>query len=78
MCCCISRSARFSGWLVIEAIRGGISLAKLSVLHVRRIYWGIEIAKPHVVPCKVIGKCCYVTVRMVPTPLGDGIVAARV
>ncbi|KAI3872619.1 hypothetical protein MKX03_037358, partial [Papaver bracteatum] len=58
-------------WLVIESIRGGISLPKLSVLPVQRSYWGIKIAKPHVVPCKVTGKCCSVTVRMVPNPLGD-------
>ncbi|KAI3847585.1 hypothetical protein MKX03_024370 [Papaver bracteatum] len=64
--------------VVIEAIRGGISLAKLSVLPVQRSYWGIKIDKPHVVPCKVTGKCCSVTIRMVHTPLGDGIVAARV
>ncbi|KAI3791592.1 hypothetical protein L2E82_05437 [Cichorium intybus] len=35
------------------------------------------IPKPHTVPCKVTGKCGSVTVRLVPTPRGAGIVAAR-
>ncbi|KAK9689503.1 hypothetical protein RND81_09G063500 [Saponaria officinalis] len=63
---------------VATAIRGGIILAKLSVIPVRRGYWGNKIAKPHTVPCKVTGKCGSVTVRMVPAPRGTGIVAARV
>ena len=63
---------------VATAIRGGIILAKLSVIPVRRGYWGNEIGKPHTVPCKVTGKCGSVTVRMVPAPRGAGIVAARV
>ncbi|PIA42392.1 hypothetical protein AQUCO_02000088v1 [Aquilegia coerulea] len=63
---------------VATAIRGGIILAKLSVIPVRRGYWGNKIGKPHTVPCKVTGKCGSVTVRMVPAPRGSGIVAARV
>ncbi|KAI3984408.1 hypothetical protein MKX01_011362 [Papaver californicum] len=63
---------------VATAIRGGIILAKLSVVPVRRGYWGNKIGKPHTVPCKVTGKCGSVTVRMVPAPRGAGIVAARV
>ncbi|KAK8936791.1 40S ribosomal protein S2-4 [Platanthera zijinensis] len=63
---------------VATAIRGAIILAKLSVLPVRRGYWGNKIGKPHTVPCKVTGKCGSVTVRMVPAPRGSGIVAARV
>ncbi|KAL0676156.1 hypothetical protein Bca4012_004137 [Brassica carinata] len=39
-------------------------------------YWGNKIGKPHTVPCKVTGKCGFVTVRMVPAPRGAGIVAA--
>ncbi|CAA0809779.1 40S ribosomal protein S2-4 [Striga hermonthica] len=50
----------------------------LSVIPVRRGYWGNKIGKPHTVPCKVTGKCGSVTVRMVPAPRGSGIVAARV
>ncbi|XP_026445026.1 uncharacterized protein LOC113345463 [Papaver somniferum] len=45
---------------------------------VRRGYRSNQIGKPYVVPCKVTGKCGSVTVRMVPAPLGAGIVAARV
>lgn len=63
---------------VATAIRGAIILAKLSVVPVRRGYWGNKIGMPHTVPCKVTGKCGSVTVRMVPAPRGAGIVAARV
>ncbi|KAL1225284.1 Small ribosomal subunit protein uS5z [Cardamine amara subsp. amara] len=63
---------------VATAIRGAIILAKMSVIPVRRGYWGNKIGKPHTVPCKVTGKCGSVTVRMVPAPRGSGIVAARV
>ncbi|XP_042413289.1 40S ribosomal protein S2-like [Zingiber officinale] len=63
---------------VATAIRGAIILAKLSVVPVRRGYWGNKIGKPHTVPCKVTGKCGSVTVRLVPAPRGAGIVAARV
>merc|ERR1712121_412435 len=42
---------------VATAIRGAIILAKLSVIPVRRGYWGNKIGKPHTVPCKVTGKC---------------------
>ncbi|XP_020257228.1 40S ribosomal protein S2-2-like [Asparagus officinalis] len=63
---------------VATAIRGAIILAKLSVVPVRRGYWGNKIGKVHTVPCKVTGKCGSVTVRMVPAPRGSGIVAARV
>ena len=63
---------------VATAIRGAIILANLSVVPVRRGYWGNKIGKPHTVPCKVTGKCGSVTVRTVPAPRGAGIVAARV
>jgi small subunit ribosomal protein S2e len=63
---------------VATAIRGAIILAKLSVIPVRRGYWGNKIGKPHTVPCKVTGKTGSVTVRLVPAPRGSGIVAARV
>ncbi|KAJ6790962.1 putative 40S ribosomal protein S2-3 [Iris pallida] len=63
---------------VATAIRSAIILAKLSVVPVRRGYWGKKIGKPHTVPCKVTGKCGSVMVRMVPVPHGAGIVAARV
>uniref|UniRef100_A0A8C8T0K6 Small ribosomal subunit protein uS5 n=1 Tax=Peromyscus maniculatus bairdii TaxID=230844 RepID=A0A8C8T0K6_PERMB len=35
------------------AIRGAIILAKLSIVPVRRGYWGNKIGKPHTVPCKL-------------------------
>ena len=45
---------------VATAIRGAIILAKLSVVPVRRGYWGNKIGKPHTVPCKVIHSFYYV------------------
>ncbi|EDS39351.1 40S ribosomal protein S2 [Culex quinquefasciatus] len=49
--------------MIMHAIRGAIILAKLSVVPVRRGYWGNKIGKPHTVPCKVFGKCGSVLVR---------------
>jgi len=63
---------------VATAIRAGIALAKLSVVPVRRGYWGNKIGDPHTVPCKVTGKCGSVSVRLVPAPKGTGLVAAPV
>jgi small subunit ribosomal protein S2e len=62
---------------VATAIRGGIIAAKLSVIPVRRGYWGNKIGLPHTVPTKVTGKCGSVRVRLVPAPRGTGIVAAK-
>lgn len=63
---------------VATAIRGAITLAKLSVVPVRRGYWGNKLGKPHTVPCKVTGKCGSVLVRLIPAPRGTGIVSAPV
>lgn len=63
---------------VATAIRGAIILAKLSVVPVRRGYWGNKIGDPHTVPCKVTGKCGSVQVRLIPAPRGTGIVSAPV
>jgi len=63
---------------VATAIRGAIIAAKLSVIPVRRGYWGNKIGKPHTVPCKVNGKCGSVRIRVVPAPRGTGLVAAPV
>jgi len=63
---------------VASAIRGAIIDAKLSVIPVRRGYWGANIGAVHTVPTKVTGKCGSVTLRLVPAPKGTGIVAARV
>lgn len=62
---------------VATAIRGGIIAAKLSVVPVRKGYWGNKIGGPHTIPTKVTGKCGSVSVRLVPAPRGTGVVAAR-
>ncbi|OMH80585.1 40S ribosomal protein S2 [Zancudomyces culisetae] len=61
---------------VATAIRGALILAKLSIIPVRRGYWGARIGAPHTVPSKVTGKCGSVICRLVPAPHGTGIVAA--
>ncbi|KAG9288309.1 hypothetical protein G9A89_021340 [Geosiphon pyriformis] len=61
---------------VATAIRGAIILAKLSVIPVRRGYWGSSLGEPHTVPSKVTGRCGSVICRLVPAPRGTGIVAA--
>jgi len=63
---------------VATAIRGAIVLAKLSILPVRRGFWGNKIGKPHTVPCKVTGRCGSIMVRLIPAPRGTGIVSAPV
>ncbi|KAJ1970493.1 40S ribosomal protein [Dimargaris xerosporica] len=63
---------------VATAIRGAIILAKLSVIPVRRGYWGTNLGEPHTVPMKVSGKCGSVIARLIPAPRGTGIVAAPV
>jgi len=62
---------------VATAIRGAITIAKLTVVPVRRGYWGNKIGAPHTVPTKVTGKCGSVSLRLVPAPRGTGLVAAR-
>uniref|UniRef100_A0A2K5S2S5 Small ribosomal subunit protein uS5 n=1 Tax=Cebus imitator TaxID=2715852 RepID=A0A2K5S2S5_CEBIM len=52
---------------VATAIRGAIILAKLSIVPVRRGYWGNN-----------IGRCGSVLVCLIPAPRGTGIVSARV
>nr|KAF6477972.1 hypothetical protein HJG59_010864 [Molossus molossus] len=53
---------------VATAIRGVIIPAKLSIVPVRRGYWGNKTGKPHTVPCKVTGRCDSVLVRLIPPP----------
>jgi len=50
--------------------------AKLSLIPVRRGYWGNKIGNVHTVPIKVTGKCGSVRVRLIPAPRGTGIVGA--
>merc|ERR1711924_485786 len=54
----------------------GITAAKLTLVPVRRGYWGNKLGKPHTVPTKVHAKCGSVHVRLIPAPKGAGIVAA--
>jgi len=61
---------------VATAIRGAIIAAKLSVIPVRRGYWGAALQEPHTVPSKVSGKVGSVMCRLIPAPRGTGIVAA--
>ncbi|XP_031197312.1 40S ribosomal protein S2-like [Mastomys coucha] len=63
---------------VATAIRGAIILAKLSIVPLRRGYWGNKTGKPHTVPCKVKGRCGSVLVRLIPAPRSTGIVSAPV
>merc|ERR1740128_632706 len=63
---------------VATAIRGAIILAKLSIVPVRRGFWGNKIGAPHTVPCKVTGKCGSIWVRLIPARRGTGIVSAPV
>lgn len=61
---------------VANAIRGALAAAKMSVVPVRRGYWGAKIGNPHTVPMKLTGKCGSVRVRLIPAPRGTGLVAA--
>lgn len=63
---------------VTTAIRDAIKIAKISVVPVRRGYWGSKMGLPHTVPMKVTGKCGSVRVRLIPAPRGTGLVAAPV
>jgi small subunit ribosomal protein S2e len=63
---------------VALAIRASLIAAKLSLVPIRRGYWGNKIGNPHTVPIKVTGKSGSVRVRLIPAPKGTGIVAAPV
>lgn len=54
---------------VATAIRAAIIIAKLSVLPIRRGYWGTSLGDPHSLPTKESGKCGSVTVRVSRTYL---------
>lgn len=59
---------------VATAIRAAIIIAKLSVVPIRRGYWGTNLGEPHSIPVKESGKCGSVTVRVsfsVTSPLLD-------
>lgn len=59
-----------------NAIRGAIIIAKLSIIPVRRGYWGSNLGEPHSLAAKTSGKCGSVTVRLIPAPRGSGLVAS--
>jgi small subunit ribosomal protein S2e len=61
---------------VATSIRGAIIQAKISLVPVRRGYWGRMTGRPHTVPNKVTGKCGSVRVRLIPAPRGTGLCAA--
>lgn len=61
---------------VASAIKAAIIIAKLSIIPIRRGYWGTNLGQPHSLPCKVTGKCGSVVVRLIPAPRGKGIVAS--
>merc|ERR1719410_119399 len=61
---------------VAAAIQGAIIAAKLSVVPVRRGWWGNVIGEAHTIPVKLTGKCGSVRMRLIPAPKGTGIVAA--
>lgn len=58
------------------AIKGAIQDAKLHLIPVRKGYWGNNIGKPHTVPFKCSGKCGSVRIKLIPAPVGTGIVGA--
>ncbi|KAK7797519.1 hypothetical protein U0070_005997 [Myodes glareolus] len=64
---------RFKAFVAIGDYNG-----HLSIVPVRRGYWGNKIGKPHTVPFKVAGRCGSVLVRLIPAPRGTGIVSAPV
>jgi small subunit ribosomal protein S2e len=61
-----------------NSIKGAIIYAKLSILPVRRGYWGNKIGQPHTVPNTVTGRCGSIRMRLIPAPRGSGIVAGSV
>lgn len=61
---------------VATAIRAAIIIAKLSIIPIRRGYWGSNLGEPHSLANKASGKCGSVTVRLIPAPRGSGLVAS--
>lgn len=61
---------------VATAIRAAIIIAKLSIIPVRRGFWGTNLGNPHTVAMKTSGKCGSVMVRLIPAPRGTGLVAS--
>jgi small subunit ribosomal protein S2e len=49
---------------VATAIRAAIIIAKLSVVPIRRGYWGTNLGEPHSLPTKEAGKCGSVRIKV--------------
>lgn len=60
------------------AIKGALICAKLTLVPVRRGYWGNKLGKVHTVPAKSTGKGGSVRFKLTPAPRGTGIVAAPI
>ena len=58
------------------AMKGAVIAAKLNIVPVRRGYWGGKLGKPHTIATKITGKCGSVRLRLIPAPIGSGIVGA--
>jgi small subunit ribosomal protein S2e len=61
---------------VQNAMKGAVVAAKMSMIPVRRGYWGNNIGNPHTIPTKITGKCGSVRLRLIPAPRGTGVVGA--
>jgi small subunit ribosomal protein S2e len=61
---------------VQTAMKGAIMIAKLNLIPVRRGFWGNKIKQPHTLPNKITGKCGSVRLRLIPAPLGTGVVGS--
>uniref|UniRef100_A0A8C5K3U6 Small ribosomal subunit protein uS5 n=1 Tax=Jaculus jaculus TaxID=51337 RepID=A0A8C5K3U6_JACJA len=78
------QQTRFKAFVAIGDYIGHVDLcvkcskevATLSIVPVRRGYWGNKIGKPHTIPCKVTGCCGSVLMCLIPAPRGTGIVSA--
>merc|ERR1712127_639473 len=60
------------------SIKGALVAAKLTLVPVRRGYWGNKIGNVHTVPAKATGKGGSVRFKLTPAPRGTGIVAAPI
>lgn len=58
------------------AIMGAGKRARMSLIPIRKGYWGNKIKAPHTIPVKIRGKNGSVSVRLIPAPRGTGIVGA--
>jgi len=63
---------------VAIAVKGAVIIAKLSIIPVRKGFWGEKTGNPYTIPIKITGKAGSIRVRCIPAPKGAGIVSARV